>query len=176
MCNPIEEKVKSKVESSMLMTCPAGAWPFKVSFVFYGKLEPLNKYAEDLSACVSVIQPPRIFPGYNDILGHVHINFQEREGHFVTKFFNTLERLYPADEKEQKGSYVLVTLHHFENNNKEKLTEADLWQCEPSDIQIAPYSYKDKDPDGIMISWELDVKSHSGDTLDVNSGDTEKSK
>ena len=175
MCNPIEEKVKSKIDLSMMMTCPAGAWPFKVLFVFGGKLAPLNKYAEELSACVAEIQPPSVFPGYKDILGHVHINFQEREGHFVTKFFNTLEKLYPANEKEQKNSYVLVTLQHFENNNKEKITASDLWQCAPSDVQIAPYSYKDKDPNGIMISWELDVKSHTGDKLDV-SGDTEKSK
>ena len=173
MCNPIEEKVKSKVESSMLMTCPAGAWPFKVLFVFCGKLEPLNKYAEDLSACVTSIQGPRIFPG-SSILGHVHINFQEREGHFVTKFFNTLERLVPNFE-EKHSNYILVTLQHLENNNKTKITMSDLWQCEPGDIQVAPYSYKDKDPAGIMVSWELDVKQHTGDTLDV-SGDTEKSK
>ena len=175
MGNPIEEKVKSKAETAMRMSCPAGAWPFKVLFTFYGKLEPLNKYAEDLSDCVTVIQPPRIFPGYKDILGHVNINFQEREAHFVTKFFNTLERLYPTNEKGQKDSYVLVTLQHFENNNKEKITATDSWHCAPSDIQIAPYSYSDNDPNGIMISWELDVKVHSGDTLDV-SDNSEKSK
>ena len=53
---------------------------------------------------------------------------------------------------------------------------SDLWQCEPGDIQVAPYSYKDKDPGGIMVTWELDVKRHTGDTLDVNSGDIKKSK
>ncbi len=175
MCNPVEEKTKQQVINSLMMTSPAGAWAFKVKFVFCGVLAPLNEYAEDLSACVSEIQPPMILPGFKDILGHVHINFQERENHFVMKFFNTLERLTPASEAKRKKAAVLVTLQHLENNS-EKVIATDIWQCEPSNICVAPYSYKDKDPDGIKVTWELDVKCHTGDELNVGNNDTEKSK